>query len=79
MECPKCGNTDFLPKSNFCQECCSKLSVASVVPSTREAITKNTKVSSLNAKQADTGVKSELGVDKSQFEGILSIHDHMRF
>ena len=73
MECPTCGNTAFFPNSKFCQECGSKLPRTSVVPSTREAITKDTKVSSLNAKQADAGDNSDLGVDKSQFEGILCI------
>lgn len=73
MECPTCDNTAFLPNSKFCQQCCSKLPRASVIPSTRESVTKDTKVSSLNAKQADTGDKSDLGVDKGQFEGILCI------
>ena len=79
MECSKCGNTDFLPNSIFCQVCGSKLPSASVVPSTREAISKDTKVSSPNAKQADTGDKSDLGVDKDGFAGILCTNDHKRF
>ena len=73
MECPTCDNTAFLPNSKFCQQCGSKLPRASVIPSTGESITKDTKVSSLNAKQADTGDKSDLGVDKGLFEGILCI------
>ena len=79
MECPKCGNTDFLPNSNFCQVCGSKLPSASVVSNRGEAISKDTKVSSLNAKQADTVDKSDLVADKDRFAGILCTHDHKRF
>ena len=75
MECPKCGNTDFLPNSNFCQVCGSKLPSASVVSNRGEAISKDTKVSSLNAKQADTVDKSDLVVDRDRFAGILCTHE----
>lgn len=74
MECPNCRSKDLLQKFKWCPECGSKLPLASdpQVPSSgkKDGRESFTQVASTE-QQADAGGKSDLGVDKGRFEGIL--------
>ena len=64
MQCPSCGNTDLLPKFNYCPQCGSPLPRASNAPKKDEG-----DIARSTGQQSPAANNAEFRVDNGQIQG----------
>ena len=74
MKCPKCGNTDLLPKFKCCPECGSPLPRAQNIPRNVEHGGHGVETPPLQQSAASTGDNGDLGVDNRSIQGKFNIN-----
>ena len=74
MQCPKCGNTDLLPKFKCCPECGSPLPHAQNIPREIEHDEHGVETTPLQQSASSTRHNGDLGLNSRSIQGKFNIN-----